>query len=167
MRAAIVVLLVAPLAGPAQEKPDELIRSAITAAGGAETLRRFPAGRCTAKGTIYEGGGEVAVAVEQSFHIPGRCRTVMRTEPRGQKLELCRPGRGDDAGVTLGCERAPNCRGGLIGGGLTHRDSVGEYFQEHGSPRTARKNIELHRVRKLYRRQNTRQRLGWLAVLAP
>src|SRR4051794_37830185 len=101
MRAAIVVLLVAVVPGRAQEKPDELIRNAITAAGGADVLKKFPAGRSTAKGTLFDGGAEVAVVIEQSFHAPGRYRTLMKSEPRGQKIDLFMVINGPKARQTL------------------------------------------------------------------
>src|SRR5207248_2272319 len=34
------------------------------------------------------GGDEVPVVVEQVFHVPGRSRTVVRMEPKGQKQEV-------------------------------------------------------------------------------
>jgi hypothetical protein len=107
MRAAIVVLLVAVAPARAQEKPEELIRNGVTAVGGAETLRKFPAGLSTAKGTIYDGGAEVAVVVEQSFHTPGQCRTVMRSEVAGQKVELAMVMNGPKVRQTLNGTAVP------------------------------------------------------------
>lgn len=86
---AAALLLAVPVAALAQEtRPEEVIRTAIAAAGGAETLARFPAGRVVAKGVIVAGGTETPVTVEQLFQLPGQIRTVIRSEPRGQRLEV-------------------------------------------------------------------------------
>lgn len=84
--AGVILLLPAPAAG--QDRAEDLIGAAITAAGGPDVLAKFPAGRVSAKGAIFDGGTELPVVVEQEFHMPGRVRTATRSEPRGQKLEL-------------------------------------------------------------------------------
>ncbi len=89
MRWAIGSLMVlGTLPALADEKAEAPIRRAIVAAGGADVLNRYPAGRVTARGTLFDGGAEIAVKVEQAYHLPGRCRTVIAAEPRGQKLVL-------------------------------------------------------------------------------
>ncbi|HJZ54504.1 MAG TPA: hypothetical protein VKE74_06075 [Gemmataceae bacterium] len=95
---AIGLLAVAlPIPASAQDRPEDLVRAAVEAAGGTELLNKFPAGRVTAKGTITEPGAEVPVAVEQVYHLPARSRTVIRSEPRGQKLELAQVVNGPKA----------------------------------------------------------------------
>jgi len=69
-------------------RPEDVIARAVEAAGGADVLNKFPAGRVVAKGVLVAGGAEVPVVVEQAFHVPGRSRTVVRMEPRGQKQEV-------------------------------------------------------------------------------
>lgn len=71
-----------------QEKPDDLVRAAMKAAGGAETLTRYPAGRVVGKGTMPIGGIETPFTFEQVYHVPGRFRTLIRCEVEGQPWEL-------------------------------------------------------------------------------
>jgi hypothetical protein len=102
-----VLVLVAPVAAAAQDRPEDLISTAVTATGGADLLNKFPAGRTTAKGTIFEGGTELPVVVEQAFHVPGRSRTVIRAEPRGQKLELVQVVNGPTARQSINGAAVP------------------------------------------------------------
>jgi len=105
----VLGVLVAVVSGPvaAQERPEDVIGTAITAAGGAELLNKFPAGRTTAKGTIFAGATELPVAVEQVYHAPGHSRTLVRTEPRGQKLELVQVVNGPKARQTVNGTAVP------------------------------------------------------------
>src|SRR5262245_58459604 len=68
-----------------QERPDELVKAAVFAAGGAETLSKYPAGRVIGKGTMSFSGVDTQFTCEQAYHIPGRFRTVVRCEVKGQK----------------------------------------------------------------------------------
>ncbi len=70
------------------EKPEELVKAAITAAGGCETLSKYPAGHAAGKGTMIFAGTETAFTFEQAYHVPGRFRTLIRCEVKGQKWEL-------------------------------------------------------------------------------
>lgn len=86
---AVLFLVLLPVGVALQEpRPEDAIKLAIDAAGGADALTKFPAGRLTAKGTLSANGQEVPVAVEQVFHVPGRMRTVVRTTVNGQKQEV-------------------------------------------------------------------------------
>jgi hypothetical protein len=86
---AVVGCVVLPLAVVAQDaKPEDVVKAAVEAAGGAELLNKFPAGRVVAKGTLFAAGAKVPVTVEQAYHVPGRMRTVIRMEPKGQKQEV-------------------------------------------------------------------------------
>jgi hypothetical protein len=89
-RTAPLCLLFALAAGAAGQdsRPEDVIARAVEAAGGADVLNKFPAGRVTAKGVLVAGGADVPVVVEQVFQVPGRSRTVVRMEPRGQKQEV-------------------------------------------------------------------------------
>ena len=84
------VLLLALAAGVSAQdgRPEDVIARAVEAAGGAAVLNKFPAGRVVARGVLVAGGDEVPVVVEQVFHVPGRSRTVVRMEPKGQKQEV-------------------------------------------------------------------------------
>lgn len=84
---ALPLLLAAPALGR-DGKPEDVVARAVEAAGGADVLNRFPAGRVTAKGTVFSGNTETPVAVEQVFHVPGRMRTVAVATPKGKKVEV-------------------------------------------------------------------------------
>ena len=83
------------------ERPDAIVKSAIEAAGGAEALAKYPAGRVAGKGTMTFAGSEAALSFEQIYHIPGRFRTVIRCEARGQKWELVQAVDGATARQTV------------------------------------------------------------------
>jgi hypothetical protein len=51
-------------------------------------LAKYPAGRVTARGLLSTGGAHVPVVVEQVYHVPGRSRTLVRMQPKGQKQEV-------------------------------------------------------------------------------
>ncbi len=72
----------------AQEKSDDLVKGAIVAAGGAETLTKYPAGRVVGKGTMIVAGNETAFTFEHAYHVPGRFRTHISCQLRGQNWEL-------------------------------------------------------------------------------
>lgn len=84
-----------------QDKPDDVVKAAITAAGGPEVLAKFPAGRVVGKGTMSFAGAEAELAFEQAYHLPGRFRTVVRTEVKGQKWELLQVVDGATAKQTI------------------------------------------------------------------
>lgn len=68
---------------------ESVIKKAIEAAGGAETLKKFPAARLSATGTLTPNDKTtIAVKAEQVYFIPGRSRITMSLEPMGQKLEV-------------------------------------------------------------------------------
>lgn len=82
----ILVVLFGTAAG--QEKPEALVKAAVAAAGGAEVLSKYPAGRVVGKGTMTFAGAETPFTFEQAYHAPGRFRTAVRCEAKGQKWEL-------------------------------------------------------------------------------
>jgi hypothetical protein len=84
----VPVLTITLVAVAQQDRPEELVKSAIAAAGGAEVLEKFPAGRVTGKGTMTFAGVETAFMIEQAYQIPGKLRTLIRCEIQGQKWEL-------------------------------------------------------------------------------
>jgi hypothetical protein len=85
-----LLLVLFPLVAPAAQdgKPEDVIGRAVEAAGGAAVLDKHPAGRVTAKGVMFTAAGEVAVTVEQTYHVPGRAWTLVRMEQKGQKQEV-------------------------------------------------------------------------------
>jgi hypothetical protein len=72
----------------AQDKPDEIVKAAIAAAGGDELLMKYPAARVVGKGTIAFGPADTPFTFEQAYHLPGRFRTIIRTEVKGQNWEM-------------------------------------------------------------------------------
>jgi len=80
--------LVLSLTALAQERPEDVVKSAIAAAGGEDVLAKYPAGRVVGKGTMSFAGSETSYTFEQMYQVPGRCRTVVRCEVKGQKWEL-------------------------------------------------------------------------------
>src|SRR2546421_12737336 len=69
-------------------RPEDAVARAVEAAGGADLLAKYPAGRVTARGVLVANGAEVPIVVEQVYQVPGRSRAVVRMEPRGQKQEV-------------------------------------------------------------------------------
>ena len=90
MRTMLCGLVVLPLAAAAgqPDRPEDLVKYAVAAAGGAEVLKKYPAGRVMGKGTMSFAGVETPLTFEQLYHVPGRFRTAVRCEVRGQKWEL-------------------------------------------------------------------------------
>jgi hypothetical protein len=81
-------LLVAGTLAGQEGRPEDAVARAVEAAGGAEVLAKCPAGRVTARGVLIANGAEVPISVEQVYQVPGRSRTVVRMEPKGQKQEV-------------------------------------------------------------------------------
>lgn len=79
------VLLAPP---PAVDRPEEIIRSAITAAGGETLLNSLPAARVTGKGTMFLGTNEAAFTCEQAYQLPGRYRTHVQCQEKGLQWEM-------------------------------------------------------------------------------
>lgn len=66
-----------------------LLKKAVEAAGGAEILRKYPAGRIQATGVLSKDEQTfIPVKVEQVYHLPGRSRMTVSLEAMGQKLEI-------------------------------------------------------------------------------
>jgi hypothetical protein len=97
----VPVLVAGFVAAGQPERPEELVRAALAAAGGAETLSKYPAGRVVGKGTMTFAGVESALTFEQVYRVPGRFRTVVRCEVRGQKWELVQVVDGATAKQTI------------------------------------------------------------------
>jgi len=95
------LLLAVPLVAADDGRPDEVVRAAIVAAGGADILAKYPAGRTTAKGVMIAAGIEAPVTIEHTFHVPARSRSVFRTELKGQKQEIVQVVNGEKMRTTL------------------------------------------------------------------
>ncbi len=82
-KAALAADLLMPVA--LEERPDDVLRAAIAAAGSDEVLARYPAGRSTGKGTMNFSGIETPFTFERIYHYPGRLWTSMQCDVKGQK----------------------------------------------------------------------------------
>lgn len=72
----------------AQDKPDDLVKAAVTAAGGADALAKYPAGRVTGKGTLFFPAANREFTFEHAYHTPGRLRSRVTSEADGGPIEL-------------------------------------------------------------------------------
>lgn len=97
----VPVLAGALLVASGQERPDELVKAAVAAAGGADVLAKYPAGRVAGKGTMTFAGAEAPLTFEQAYHVPGKFRTVVRCEVKGQKWEMVQVVDGEKARQTV------------------------------------------------------------------
>lgn len=89
LRTALLILaLLAPAAAAQDTDPAAVVKRAVEAAGGADALAKFPAGKVVAKGTLFGTGAPLPVAAEQVYHVPGKSRTLIRVEAGGQKLDV-------------------------------------------------------------------------------
>lgn len=95
------VLAVALAVTAQPERPADLVKAAVAAAGGAEVLGKYPAGALAGKGTMTFAGTETPFTCEQSFEVPGKFRTVVRCEVTGQKWELTQIVNGEKARQTI------------------------------------------------------------------
>ena len=85
--AALAVLLGVGV-GSAQEQPQDVVKKAIEAHGGVETLKKFPAGTSKIAGKVNVEGSEFPFTGTLAFAIPGRIRLEMTLEVAGQKASL-------------------------------------------------------------------------------
>jgi hypothetical protein len=95
------------------DRPEDLLKHAVQAAGGAEVLTKYPAGRVVGKGTMTFAGIETAFTCEQSYQVPDKLRTVVRCEVKGRKWELIQVLNGDKATQTLNGRASPVTEVGL------------------------------------------------------
>lgn len=93
----LMVVVVALGVAAQPERPEDVVKAAVVAAGGSEVLAKYPAGRVVGKGAMLFGDAETAFTCEQAYHIPGKLRTVVRCEVKGQKWELLQVFDGETA----------------------------------------------------------------------
>jgi hypothetical protein len=97
-RPAFGVLLLGAFALPlaAQDtKPEDAIKKAIAAHGGAAALKKYPAGKSEIAGKIISGKAELPFTGSLAFSIPGKVRTNMTVEANGLKTVLVQVVNGD------------------------------------------------------------------------
>jgi len=101
------VLSVVLSVGAAQDRTDDVLNAAVKAAGGAEVLAKYPAGRVVGKGIMTFGDAETAFTCEQAYHVPGKLRTLVRCEVKGQTWELLQVVDGEKAAQTINGRAVP------------------------------------------------------------
>lgn len=84
----LAAVLFFPLAVAAEDRVEDVVKQAIAAAGGRDVLDRYPAGRVVGKGTMSFAGVDTAFTFEQAYQLPGRFRTHVLCEVKGQRWEL-------------------------------------------------------------------------------
>lgn len=84
----VVAILLGVGLSSAQDKPEDIIKKAIDAHGGVETLKKFPAGTSKISGKVTVEGNEFPFSGTLAFAIPGRIRLEMTLEVGGQKASL-------------------------------------------------------------------------------
>src|SRR5437763_7245555 len=103
----VPVVAVALVGAQAQDRADELVKAAVAAAGGADALAKFPAGRVAGKGTMTFAGAETPFTFEQAYRVPGQFRTAVRGEVKGQTWELVQVVSGETAKQTINGRSVP------------------------------------------------------------
>lgn len=90
-----VAFALAPLS--AQESAEAVVKKAIEAHGGAETLKKFPAGQATYKGEMSLFGMDLEFTAKLVYQLPDKMRMEIDTEAGGQKLAIVQVVNGDQA----------------------------------------------------------------------
>ncbi len=108
-----LLLVLGSAAAGQPEKPQDLVKAAVVAAGGNDKLSKFPAGRVVGKGTMTFAGVETPFTFEQAYHVPGRFRTVVRCQVKGQKWELLQVVDGATAKQTINGRVVPLTDAGI------------------------------------------------------
>lgn len=84
----VALAVAALLPVTAQDKPDDLVKAAVKAAGGADTLAKYPAGRAVGKGTLFFATANREFTFEHAHHTPGRFRSRVTCEADGGAMEI-------------------------------------------------------------------------------
>src|SRR5258706_10619973 len=70
------------------ESAKDLVGKAIEAHGGADTIKRYPAGRATSKGKINILGMEIAFDAETIYQLPDQGKNTLKIDVVGQKITV-------------------------------------------------------------------------------
>ncbi len=92
---AAAVALVAP--APAQDDAKKVIEKAISAHGGAETLKKFKASKATMKGDLSVAGEEMTFEGTVASDHPGKHKVTVDAMVMGQKLTILQVADGEKA----------------------------------------------------------------------
>lgn len=84
----LVVLVGMAAQAPAQDKPADVVKAAVKAAGGEEVLKKYPAGSSTQKGTAIFGGQSLPFTGSVVYAVPGRIKMELVLDAGAQKVTL-------------------------------------------------------------------------------
>lgn len=92
-----LTLCVSALLTPKAEcqAPEEVVKKAIEATGGAKLLKKYPASKAASKGTVYIAGMSVPFTAEETHQLPDKVHNVITLELGGQKITIEQVGNGD------------------------------------------------------------------------
>jgi hypothetical protein len=102
VRAVVGLVVLAGFAGSVagQDQPADVVKKAIAAHGGADALKKYPAGTSKLVGKVFAPAGELGFTGDLAFATPGKVRLVMAVEAFGQKVEVVQVVNGDRARQT-------------------------------------------------------------------
>lgn len=111
----------------AQDKPADVVGKAIAAHGGADALKKYPAGTSKLAGKIVAPAGDLPFTGDLAYALPGKVRTSMTVEAFGQKVELVQVVNGEKAKQTengKASELSPAVRAELKESAVIHELSL-------------------------------------------
>lgn len=103
----LVAVVGAAVPALAQDKPQDVIKKAIEAHGGADVLKKFPAGTSDMKGTLTTGGQKIPFTGSVAFEVPGKIRIEIIATIADQKATLIQVVNGDAVKQTENGRAAP------------------------------------------------------------
>lgn len=97
MKRWMIGMLALGVVGPAlaQDKPEDVVKKAIAAHGGLETLKKYPAATSAVKGKLSINNREIPITGALAFQMPGKVRMEMQVEAEGQKFTQLQVVNGD------------------------------------------------------------------------
>lgn len=96
------ILALAVMASMAEcQTPAEVLKKAIEAEGGAEAIKKYPAGKSAGKGTIDVMGMSLPFTSESTFEFPDKFRNVITLDVMGMKIPVTQICNGDKIKMTL------------------------------------------------------------------
>lgn len=96
------ILALAVMASKAEcQTPAEVLKKAIEAEGGAEALKKYPAGKSSGKGTIEVMGMSLPFTSDSTFEFPDKFRNVITLDAMGMKLPVTQICNGEKIKMTF------------------------------------------------------------------
>ncbi|MBX9585137.1 MAG: hypothetical protein K2X87_32930 [Gemmataceae bacterium] len=94
----VVAGFAASVAG--QDNAADVVKKAVAAHGGADALKKYPAGTSKLVGKVFAPAGELGFTGDLAFATPGKVRLVMAIAVGDQKVEVVQVVNGDKAKQT-------------------------------------------------------------------